>query len=927
MRLEDLTVALRPRQPWEAVDLGCAMTRRDYGRVMLLWLITVVPVWVVLGALMWNHPAWFGVVAWWLKPLYDRVPLFHLSRAAFGSRPTVRETLREWPRLWSRFLLPALTWRRFSLMRSFALPVYMLEGQTGKSANQRVSTLATDGGSSGASLTWVFIKLEIVLWLGLSAMASSLGPADGLPDFSLIVEDPENYFQVTNAQQWFSNVLYLVAMSVIEPFYVGAGFGLYLNSRTKLEGWDIELTFRRLAARLRPAVVTLVALAFLLPALTWAADKKPLESKKDHVEQVSESKKAVQEILARAEFKEQSRTTMVWVDDSEDGPTSVPDFLALLLWIVGYALLAGLIGLLVWWLVQNNYLFAPSTRRARAKAEPPAPRIVMGLDIARESLPDDIVTAARAAWQAGLVREALSLLYRGSLSRLVEQKRLPIRDSDTEDDCLTKVAEIADGAVTQFFRQLTLLWVRAAYAGKEALPAEFDALCQTWPFPNTPTVVRGQRVFTQAALAVLGLMLLSGCNGHWDDVTIPLGYKGKARLDPFLAAQYLLDDLGYSAERLPTLKELPNSDGGVIVISAEAGMPEARARQLLQWVKSGGHLVYAMAGCAPYNDWSLFSSGSTYGYAGNEDRADPILTAMKVEMLGLKTWKDTTLPEKLLKRRKKDSKDEKDKKSEKPAEVKKVEEPKADPKAPKKPRIQEPEDVPTKSEVIAMNGKTYTVLFPSIVHLKLDRALRKNEWTAGPNDKAAALSLLHGAGRVTLLNHARPLRNRFIDDNDHASWFIDLIGEEASHVQFIVSLEGSFWALLWKRAWMPLIGLALVTLVWLWMYIPRFGPQREAVLHDTKHFFEHISALGGFFHRMKRDDILLGAAADAVRARATRLYPHLIHHNDNAIIELLIPRSQLPPERIRAAFEASEKPTTRDFVHHIQDLQVLKQML
>jgi len=457
MRLEDLTVALRPRQPWEAVDLGCAMTRRDYGRVMLLWLITVVPVWVVLGALMWNHPAWFGVVAWWLKPLYDRVPLFHLSRAAFGSRPTVRETLREWPRLWSRFLLPALTWRRFSLMRSFALPVYMLEGQTGKSANQRVSTLATDGGSSGASLTWVFIKLEIVLWLGLSAMASSLGPADGLPDFSLIVVDPENYFQVTNAQQWFSNVLYLVAMSVIEPFYVGAGFGLYLNSRTKLEGWDIELTFRRLAARLRPAVVTLVALAFLLPALTWAADKKPLESKKDHVEQVSESKKAVQEILARAEFKEQSRTTMVWVDDSEDGPTSVPDFLALLLWIVGYALLAGLIGLLVWWLVQNNYLFAPSTRRARAKAEPPAPRIVMGLDIARESLPDDIVTAARAAWQAGLVREALSLLYRGSLSRLVEQKRLPIRDSDTEDDCLTKVAEIADGAMTQFFRQLTLL--------------------------------------------------------------------------------------------------------------------------------------------------------------------------------------------------------------------------------------------------------------------------------------------------------------------------------------------------------------------------------------------------------------------------------------------------------------------------------------
>ena len=180
---------------------------------------------------------------------------------------------------------------------------------------------------------------------------------------------------------------------------------------------------------------------------------------------------------------------------------------------------------------------------------------------------------------------------------------------------------------------------------------------------------------------------------------------------------------------------------------------------------------------------------------------------------------------------------------------------------------------------------------------------------------------------MTLLNHARPLRNRFIDEKDHAQWFIDLLGEDAEHVQFIVSLEGSFWALLWKRAWMPLIGLSLMTVIWLWMYIPRFGPQRQAVLHDTKHFFEHIGALGGFFHRMRRDDLLLSAAADAVRARAIRLHPHLIHHNDSAIIELLVPRSPIPPERIRAAFEATEKPVTRDFVRHIQDLQALKQVL
>jgi hypothetical protein len=75
---------------------------------------------------------------------------------------------------------------------------------------------------------------------------------------------------------------------------------------------------------------------------------------------------------------------------------------------------------------------------------------------------------------------------------------------------------------------------------------------------------------------------------------------------------------------------------------------------------------------------------------------------------------------------------------------------------------------------------------------------------------------------------------------------------------------------------------------------------------------------------MRRDDILLAAAADAVRARATRLYPHLVHHSDSAIIEILAQRSDLPPERMRAALEASEKPATRDLVRHIQDLQTMK---
>jgi hypothetical protein len=46
------------------------------------------------------------------------------------------------------------------------------------------------------------------------------------------------------------NLAYVLAESLIEPFFVTAGFALYLSRRVMLEGWDVELGLRRLARRL-----------------------------------------------------------------------------------------------------------------------------------------------------------------------------------------------------------------------------------------------------------------------------------------------------------------------------------------------------------------------------------------------------------------------------------------------------------------------------------------------------------------------------------------------------------------------------------------------------------------------------------------------------------------------------------------------------
>ena len=73
-------------------------------------------------------------------------------------------------------------------------------------------------------------------------------------------EDPPVWALIAfNALDW-------LAVAFIEPFYVGAGFGLYLNRRTQLEAWDLEIAFRRMRKRLEAVGTSvLLALALCLP--------------------------------------------------------------------------------------------------------------------------------------------------------------------------------------------------------------------------------------------------------------------------------------------------------------------------------------------------------------------------------------------------------------------------------------------------------------------------------------------------------------------------------------------------------------------------------------------------------------------------------------------------------------------------------------
>jgi hypothetical protein len=196
MRLSDATVAIRPRSSWEAMDLGVLMSQQHRRLLMTSWAIVTLPLFAMLTLLLWDSPSLAVLIFWWLKPAYERLPLYILSKALFGETPTLKQALREFPRLLKPQLLASLTWRRLSLSRSFLLPVVQLEGLDGTARQQRLQVLLQRNAGAAQWLTIIGMHLETALWIGLMVLFYMLLPQQIETDWdwqSLILDSDHHW--------------------------------------------------------------------------------------------------------------------------------------------------------------------------------------------------------------------------------------------------------------------------------------------------------------------------------------------------------------------------------------------------------------------------------------------------------------------------------------------------------------------------------------------------------------------------------------------------------------------------------------------------------------------------------------------------------------------------------------------------------------
>jgi len=250
MQLDQLNTRIRLRKTWEAFDLGLLMVQTWWRIIYLPWLILVASIVLLCFMIFPHEQAWLAtLIFWWLKPLYDRFLLNIISHQLFNEKKSTLQALRDLPFLIkSTGLLSSLTWLRLSLSRGLNIPIWQLEQLRGKLRRKRQQLIHGKSHSSAVLFIMAMLHFELILLIFFFLIILMFLPPEVLSNIVDRVQNSDFDFStlIDQANLFF----YAAVVFLLEPIYVAGTFALYLNRRTELEAWDIELKFKQMAKRL-----------------------------------------------------------------------------------------------------------------------------------------------------------------------------------------------------------------------------------------------------------------------------------------------------------------------------------------------------------------------------------------------------------------------------------------------------------------------------------------------------------------------------------------------------------------------------------------------------------------------------------------------------------------------------------------------------
>ena len=481
------------RSGWQAADLGIMLAACWW---LILFTAAALPALILFLPLLvvfYDEPLWALFIIWWLKPFWERLPLYYASRRIFSEHLSMAELVAKLLPIYRIDFFPTLLWRRLSLHRSFNAPVTVLENLQGKQRNRRITVLHGKFSDTALGNQFVCFCFELILLASMLAIVMFLLPERWALDLL------DDFDELSLTAKWIYSLAGFLSMMLVLPFYCMGGFSQYLNRRIELEAWDIEIAFRSLAARLgkplRSAAVicALCVIPMLISGVgmpvAHAAVQHDNESAKQLINDVLGDEQFGQEKIVRKwrfknlyeENKDKFPDWLIeffeWLENlevsrSDDDGDSV-DIAA----IIKLLLISAFVILLIYCFYKFR---TPLLSIKRSSETNTTPEVMFGMNIRPESLPADVPEQAMSMWQKGQQREALGLLYRASLSRLVDQFGFVFKASFTEAECAAIVHDRGIESLSAYFSQLTRSWRQLAYGHRLPDSSTVNALCENW---------------------------------------------------------------------------------------------------------------------------------------------------------------------------------------------------------------------------------------------------------------------------------------------------------------------------------------------------------------------------------------------------------------------------------------------------------------
>jgi len=491
--LSNLQINLRPRNNWEAFDLGRTLIKGGAWSIYRPWLYLTIPYALLVFGICYKSPFLGFFIFWFFLPVFERVIIYVLSRSVFGEYPTCKEVLKAFPSELKKGFISLHIGLRLSLARSFMMPVWQLEGLKGKARSKRLKVLSGAGVSQNCGWNGLmYLHVEQLVAAGILTVCYFIIPDEIKGSIPSKITDLDAFiYWLEDIPVWLSMFIYsltAISMILIRPFYVAGGFTLYICRRMVLEGWDIELQFRSLAERLEDNSVVRkgINLLLLMAFISWPLSSTQANEKVEIREELTtimehEEFNQYQKVRAR-EFKDVNIDWLDWLfdlDSNEDQDESDFNWISLASFFKSLfiCLMAGALIWLIWKIIQ--IVNEERKKGAFYRSKKPELQQFMGMDLSEDSLPEDIAGTAIELIRKGDLRGGISLLYRASLVQFIHSG-MKLRDSDTEADCLSRVEKLSQAKRRDFFNDLTLLWVQVAYAHKLPEASKCEQICNRW---------------------------------------------------------------------------------------------------------------------------------------------------------------------------------------------------------------------------------------------------------------------------------------------------------------------------------------------------------------------------------------------------------------------------------------------------------------